>query len=704
MTKKTSKKDSLAKAMKKAQSAQDQSTANQDDQQSAQKTGNSKKVNNDSKPSSSQQRSSTPAPKKSPQQVPEVKHSRKRQTNKSPAQKIIKRFELRLDLNKFLGKGLIYLIIGVILLSMLFQFLGNAGREPVSLSQLITDIRQEKVTKLEVAGDEIYATYPDEHQTVTYKEVGQEVVGILKAAEIDLTQVELEIEDISLKQLARDIISYAVFLGLMLVVFLFLFKGKGGPEGILGIGRSKAKVFIKGKQDVKFADVGGMDEAKKELEEVVDFLKHPKKYRKVGARTPKGVLLVGPSGTGKTLLARAVAGEANVQFLSIAGSEFMEMLVGVGASRVRDLFATAKKMSPAIIFIDEIDAIGRMRGFGSMGGHDEREQTLNQILVEMDGFTPNDNVIVMAATNRGDMLDPALIRPGRFDRRVVVQLPDLKERQYIIKIHAKGKPFAQAVEWQKVAKRTVGFSGADIENMLNEAAIAIARDSRSKITMEDIDEAALKVKLGPSKKRLQDDYERQMTAYHEAGHAVVAHMSAHADPVHRISIVSRGEALGYTFTPPERDKLQVTKSELLDRITVMLGGRAAEQLIFTEQTAGASNDIEHATRLARSMVVEYGMSELGSMNFGPQYDKSRYTKFIGEPYKISDALQQKVDKEINKIIDQCQDQAAKLLKKHRAKLDKVSDRLLKVETLDSDEFEKLMGRDKVKAKRELKNK
>jgi cell division protease FtsH len=340
------------------------------------------------------------------------------------------------------------------------------------------------------------------------------------------------------------------------------------------------------------------------LKEVVDFLRHPKKYIKVGARTPKGVLLVGPSGTGKTLLARAVAGEANVQFLSIAGSEFMEMLVGVGASRVRDLFETAKKLAPSIIFIDEIDAIGRVRGQGSMGGHDEREQTLNQILVEMDGFTQNDNVIVMAATNRGDMLDPALVRPGRFDRRVMVSLPDLEERKYILKIHAKGKPLDKNLTWERIARRTVGFSGADLENMLNEAAIAIAREARQAITMEDIEEASMKVKYGPSKKRLRDDYERELTAYHEAGHAVLAHVLPNTDPVHRISIVSRGQALGYTFTPPEKDKLQILKSEMLDEIIVMMGGRAAEMLVFEEQTAGASNDIERATRVARAMVIE----------------------------------------------------------------------------------------------------
>jgi cell division protease FtsH len=455
-------------------------------------------------------------------------------------------------------------------------------------------------------------------------------------------------------------------------------------------------LFLKGKQDVKFDDVGGMNEAKQELEEIVDFLKHPKKYTIVGARTPKGVLLVGPSGTGKTLLARAVAGEANVQFLSIAGSEFMEMLVGVGASRARDLFATAKKMSPSIIFIDEIDAIGRMRGNGSMGGHDEREQTLNQILVEMDGFSQTDNVIVMAATNRGDLLDPALVRPGRFDRRVTVSLPDLEERKFILNIHAKKKPFVASLDWDMVSKRTVGFSGADLENMLNEAAIAVAREARDRITMEDIEEASLKVKLGPSKKRLQDELERKMTAYHEAGHALVAHVSPHADPVHRISILSRGRALGFTLTPPEKDKVQTTKSELIDDIAVLMGGRAAEELVFGELTAGASSDINKATHTARAMVVDFGMSKLGAMNFGPQYDMSSYGRAMNEPSKISDKFQEKVDEEIVRFIEEGEKKAMQILKKYRKQLDAVSQALIDTESLDTAQFEKLMGMPKAK--------
>ncbi|OGJ37624.1 MAG: cell division protein FtsH [Candidatus Pacebacteria bacterium RIFOXYB1_FULL_39_46] len=597
---------------------------------------------------------------------------------------------MNLNLNKFFNRGLIFLIIFLLFLPYLRGLFGVGASEYISLSQLVRDVREEKVETLQVTGTELRAIYKDGERRYTLKEEGQEALSILNAAGIDFAQVDVNVEDVSFGQLFWELVINFLPIGLMIFFFMMMFRqARGAQDGILGIGRSKAKVFVKGKQNISFDNVGGMDEAKQELKEVVDFLRNPKKYIKVGARTPKGVLLVGPSGTGKTLLARAVAGEANVQFLSIAGSEFMEMLVGVGASRVRDLFDTAKKIAPSIIFIDEIDAIGRVRGQGSMGGHDEREQTLNQILVEMDGFTQNDNVIVMAATNRGDMLDPALIRPGRFDRRVMVSLPDLEERKYILKIHAKGKPLDKNLTWEKIARRTVGFSGADLENMLNEAAIAIARESRKAITMEDIEEASMKVKYGPSKKRLRDDYERELTAYHEAGHAVLAHILPYTDPVHRISIVSRGQALGYTFTPPEKDKLQILKSEMLDEITVMMGGRAAEILVFDEQTAGASNDIDRATRAARAMVVEYGMSKLGPMNFGPQYEQN-YSRIWGEPSKISGSLQEKVDLEIRKIIETAQTRAMDLLKKHRSQLDAVSRKLLEVETLDSIEFEKVI--------------
>ncbi len=605
--------------------------------------------------------------------------------------KVIKSMSFDVSPKNLMNKGLLYILLGLLFLPLLFSIFTTDPDKEISITTLIKDIREEKISSVQVAGDELRVTYADESEKIALKEEGQDLVSILSAADIDLAATDLEVKSVGLGQLLWELALSFLPVILMIGVFLFIFKGaKGGPD-IMGIGKSKAKLFVKGKQNTKFDDVGGMDEAKAELEEVVDFLKNPKKYTKVGARTPKGVLLVGPAGTGKTLLARAVAGEAKVQFLSIAGSEFMEMLVGVGASRVRDLFTTAKKLAPAIIFIDEIDAIGRARGKGSMsGGHDEREQTLNQILVEMDGFSQNDNVIVMAATNRGDMLDPALVRPGRFDRRVMVSLPDLEERKYILSIHAKGKPFVKNLNWDTVAKRTVGFSGADIENMLNEAAISVAREAREEVTAEDIEEAALKVKLGPSKKRLQDELEKEMTAYHEMGHAIVAHVSPHADPVHRVSIISRGRALGFTLTPPEKDKLQTTQSELIDDIAVLLGGRTAEKQVFDELTAGASSDIQKATRIARAMVMDYGMSPLGPMNFHPDSEQS-YASMYGEYNKLSEKLQEKVDAEIQVFIAEGQKRAEEILSKHANKLKEISEKLIEVESLDGEEFEKLMG-------------
>ncbi len=624
-----------------------------------------------------------------------INQLQQRQQSSFP-QRPVRRIEIKINLVQLMKKGFIYLLLLFLFLPFFLSLLGS-GVETISISQLVRDIKEGQVKELAVAGNEIRAIYQENVKKKALKEPGQEALSVLTSAGLNIAEVDLNVEDVSAGQMFWELVLNILPLIALVAVFaLIMRQAKGAQDGILGFGQSRAKVFVKGKQSTKFADVGGMDEAKAELQEVVDFLKNPKKYLRVGARTPKGVLLVGPSGTGKTLLARAVAGEAGVQFLSIAGSEFMEMLVGVGASRVRDLFSTAKKLAPSIIFIDEMDAIGRARGSGYAGGHNEREQTLNQILVEMDGFEPNDNVIVMAATNRGELLDPALVRPGRFDRRVQVNLPDLEERKNIIRIHGRKKPIDEAVSIESIAKSTVGFSGADIENMLNEAAITIARENREKITANDIEEASLKVKLGPSKRRLLDEYERKMTAYHEAGHAVLAHVQPHSDPVHRISIVSRGRALGFTFTPPERDKLQTTKSELEQKIVEMLGGRAAELLKFKEQTIGATNDIERATRIARSMVIEYGMSELGPMNYAPQFENQDYDKMWGEPFKISDKMQEKVDVKIQEIIHQAVSQSALLLAKYEKQLDQVALQLLEVETLDGEEFERLMGFAKIK--------
>lgn len=611
--------------------------------------------------------------------------------------KKFKKVEMHINLNP--RNVLLWFLLGLLFVPYILSILTGSGLgSKIPMSQLVTDVRDEKVDTLKVTGQNIEILYKDGTKKTTRKEEAQNLTDLFTAAKIDPAKVQTEIITPSfLQQMLGFVATYmlpALILGIP--ILLIMRRQMGGDGGIFSIGKSKAKLFNKGKQNVKFADVGGLKEAKRELEEIVDFLKNAKKYRDVGARVPKGALLVGPSGTGKTMLARAVAGEANVPFLSMAGSEFMEMLVGVGASRARDLFETAKRVAPSIIFIDEIDAIGRMRGYGSMGGHDEREQTLNQILVEMDGFTPNDTVIVLAATNRGDLLDPALVRPGRFDRRVTLDLPDLEERKFILSIHAKNKPMEPTIDWGRVAKRTVGFSGADLENMLNEAAILIARENRKQIAYKDIEEAALKVKLGPERRRLQSEEERRMTAYHEGGHAVLAHFLPHTDPVHRISIVSRGRALGFTMTPPETDKYQRTKSELEEEIVVLLGGRTAEKQVFKELTGGASSDIERATRIARAMVMDYGMSELGPVMLSPQYETNDYGRAMMEPVKLSEEMQAKVDAEVNRIIEKAMKHAEEMLMKHRAELDKVANRLLEIETLETDEFESIMGAKKTK--------
>ncbi|MCX6705467.1 MAG: ATP-dependent zinc metalloprotease FtsH, partial [Candidatus Woesebacteria bacterium] len=516
-----------------------------------------------------------------------------------------KQFQFKLKLNLWtiaLTFFVIFFIIPGIIAA--FQTLGSSSKE--NISQLLTDIKGGKVDKVSVDSTKLTVTYKDGSVKLSTKEDGESFSDLLKNAGIDPAGVKYEVVDQSLGKIMGDVLGIVLPILLMVGFFYFIMRAQNkGAQDIFSFGRSRAKIFAKGKQSITFADVAGVDDAKKELEELVDFLRNPAKYRKIGARTPKGALLVGPSGVGKTLLAKAVAGEAGVPFFSMAGSEFMEMLVGVGASRARDLFAQAKTAAPSIIFIDEIDAIGRQRGKGLMGGHDEREQTLNQILVEMDGFTPNDNVIVLAATNRGDLLDPALLRPGRFDRRIVLDMPDKEGRLAILHIHARGKKFAKGVDWGKVADRTVGFSGADLENMLNEAAIGAARGNNDQISMADLEESSTKVKLGPAKKRLQSDEDKKLTAYHEAGHAIVTHFLKYMDPVHRISIVARGMSLGHTLIPPVGDRTHETKSRLLEKITAMLGGRDAEEVVFDEMTSGAANDIAQATKIAKAMVVEF---------------------------------------------------------------------------------------------------
>ncbi|OGH02841.1 MAG: cell division protein FtsH [Candidatus Levybacteria bacterium RIFCSPHIGHO2_01_FULL_37_17] len=555
----------------------------------------------------------------------------------------------------------------------------------VPLSTIISDVKSGKVNSIEVYPNKIIAKQKDQILE-SFKETNASVYQLFKDANVSLGKTKVVVKDETSLNNWINILTGILPIVLMVAFFWFIFRqARGAQESIFSFGKSSAKLYSKDTPKVSFRDVAGVDEAKQELTEVVDFLKNPGKYKAMGARTPKGVLMIGPAGTGKTLLARATAGEAGVAFFSMAGSEFMEMLVGVGASRVRDLFNNAKKAQPAIIFIDEIDAIGRQRGAGFMGGHDEREQTLNQILVEMDGFTPNEQLVVMAATNRPDVLDPALVRPGRFDRTVMLELPDVIGREAILKIHARGKPFEKGVDWIRVAKRTVGFSGADLENMLNESAILAARLGKKNIDMKDLEEAATKVKLGPEKKRLQSDQDRKMTAYHEAGHALVSWFMPNMDPIHRISIVSRGMSLGHTMMEPI-DRVHETKTHLMEEIAVMLGGRAAENLVFKELTTGASDDIAKATEVARTMVVQYGMSELGPINLDGENRRMPY-----ESANISPDMSAKIDKQVKKITDEAYIKASNVLKKLRRKLDVLAEELLKKETIESEEFEKLIG-------------
>ncbi len=591
---------------------------------------------------------------------------------------------------KQIVKGIISVMIFFWLLSLLGGFLESAGVTQVPISELVSAIKDEKVAQIVVSDNEIVAELKDDKKImITSKESTISLTEILQKEGVDLSKLNFKVDNRQGWKIMGEILTLVLTIGLPLLLILWFFRRQsGGSGGMFGFGKSTAKLFVKGKQSTTFKDVAGVKEAKDDLMEIVDFLKHPEKYHKMGARAPKGVLLVGSSGVGKTLLAKAVAGEADVPFYSMAGSEFMEMLVGVGASRVRDLFGTAKKAGKAIIFIDEIDAIGRIRG-GMDGGHGEREQTLNQILVEMDGFEANTAVVVLAATNRGDLLDPALLRPGRFDRRVVLELPDLEARKDILAIHAKGKPFVDEVNWDTVAKNTVGFSGADLENMLNEAAIGAARNNKEKIEMKDIDEASLKVKLGAEKKRSQSDEDKLMTAYHEAGHAIVNYMEE-LDPVSKISIISRGMALGFTLVPPQKDIIHHTKSKLVKQMAMAMGGRAAEEIIFGDITTGASSDISHVTNIARDMVIEWGMSELGPINFGPQIDVNDFGKAYMEPAKISEAMQAKVDEEIKKIVNNAIDEARKVLKKNKEKLDRLAKILVEKESLGQEEFEELM--------------
>ncbi len=512
---------------------------------------------------------------------------------------------------------------------------------------------------------------------------------------IEQAAADADVEILPAKETSGWVTFFTSIIPFIIIFILFFFllnQAQGGGSRVMNFGKSKAKLYNEEKKKVRFKDVAGADEEKQELVEVVEFLKDPRKFAELGARIPKGILLVGPPGTGKTLLARAVAGEAGVPFFSISGSDFVEMFVGVGASRVRDLFETAKKNAPCIIFIDEIDAVGRQRGAGLGGGHDEREQTLNQLLVEMDGFGANEGIIIVAATNRPDILDPALLRPGRFDRQITVDRPDVAGREAVLKVHARNKPLDESVNLKSIAARTPGFSGADLENLLNEAALVAARRDKKKVDMEDLDEATDRVIAGPAKKtRVISKKERNIVAFHEAGHTVIGVVLDEAEMVHKVTIVPRGQAGGYAVMLPKEDRYFMTKPELLDKITGLLGGRVAEEVVFGEVSTGAHNDFQRATGIARRMVTEFGMSDkLGPLQFGQAQGQVFLGRDLNNEQNYSDKIAYEIDVEIQTIIKDCYARAKNLLTEHRDKLDIIANTLLEVETLDAEQIKHLI--------------
>lgn len=601
---------------------------------------------------------------------------------------------------KPLSKNIIVFLLVVLAIAIAFSSynLQTAAPETIGTSALVEKIQNNEIDRIEVREDNLTIYANDETEFNAKKESGEALSELLTnygVSSEQLSNVQIEVKDIGVGQmLLRTVGSTALFLiGFALIFWFILRQMQGANNRAMTFGQSRAREYTSKKNKVVFGDVAGSQEAKEELHEVVDFLKKPKKFIEIGAKIPKGVLLMGAPGTGKTLLARAVAGEANVPFFHMSGSEFVEMFVGVGASRVRDLFAKAKKAAPCIVFIDEIDAVGRQRGAGLGGGNDEREQTLNQILVEMDGFDPNSGVIVIAATNRPDVLDPALLRPGRFDRRITLDLPDLNAREAILKIHAENKPLAEDVNIRRVAERTVGFSGADLMNIMNEAAILAARAEQKKIRQEDLLEAIEKVMLGPERKsHLMTDEERRITAYHEAGHAIVGHLLPHTDEVHKVSIISRGRAAGYTMSLPSEDKKMHFRAAFLDEMAMTLGGYAAELEIFGDISTGASNDLQKATDLAKKFVTRYGMSEkLGPRTYGEVEDMIFLGKEIHENRDYSEKTAEEIDSEVLRILNDSLKRAKEIMHKNRAEIDKIVDILMDKETIEKERFEEIVG-------------
>jgi cell division protease FtsH len=614
--------------------------------------------------------------------------------------------------SRWLRNSFIYLLILVAVVAIVFAFFsGGSDNQKVAFGQVIQDAKAGLVQKIEVDGRKLTVTYHETSASGRPKVLDSRV-----GPNTDISKLLLD-EGIQLQATApgatppgvdlefKDGGGLGPWFGLLLNLLPFLLFGaflllimrqaQGSNSQAMSFGKSRARLFTGSKVTVTFADVAGVDEAKEELAEVVEFLKYPEKFAALGARIPKGVLLVGPPGTGKTLLSRAVAGEAGVPFFSISGSEFVEMFVGVGASRVRDLFDQAKKNSPCIVFVDEIDAVGRQRGAGLGGSHDEREQTLNQILVEMDGFDTGTNVIVIAATNRPDILDPALLRPGRFDRKVVLDAPDVKGREAILAVHTKGKPIADDVKVSVLAKSTPGFSGADLANLVNEAAILAARRNKKIIGMSEFEEAVDRVIAGPERKsRVMVERERRLTAYHEGGHAIVAHFLEHHDPPHKITIVSRGMAGGYTRFLPDEESHYRTASMFKDQLAAALGGHAAEELIYGEASTGPSNDIEQVTRIARAMVTRWGMSErLGPRTFGRSDDLVFLGREISETRNYSEKIAEEIDDEVRRLIEEAQERARAILRERRPLLEKLAAVLLEVETLEGEQLTRLLNSD-----------
>ncbi|HCW32780.1 MAG: ATP-dependent metalloprotease FtsH, cell division protease FtsH [Candidatus Peregrinibacteria bacterium GW2011_GWE2_39_6] len=588
----------------------------------------------------------------------------------------------------------LYVLIVALVITSLYFFFSSPKSviEKVPLNTFIENVNQGQVTKIEVNGNRInFSTKKDgviDYYTV--KEPSATLNDLLKDAPLQIvSSIDTEIVDTQATSFWRDLLISLIPFALIIVFFMFMMRqAQNSNNQAISFGKSRARLSDdSANKRTTFANVAGAKEAKEELAEIVDFLKHPKKYLSIGAKIPKGVILIGPPGCGKTLLARAVAGEADVPFFNISGSEFVEMFVGVGASRVRDLFKRAKRNAPCIIFIDEIDAVGRHRGAGLGGGHDEREQTLNQILTEMDGFEQGTNVIVIAATNRPDVLDPALLRPGRFDRRIVVDQPDIKDREEILKVHSRNKPLDKTVDLLKIAQQTPGFSGADLENLMNEAAILTARQNKRKISMQAIENSIEKVVMGPERKsRVMSKEEKRITAYHEAGHAIVGYYSPKCDPIHKISIISRGMSLGATWFLPEEDKHLNSRSKYMSELSALMGGYTSEELIFGEMTTGASNDLERASLIARRMVKEFGMSKLGPIIYG----ESEQEVFLGKDFNrmrnYSEKIAAQIDDEVEKILKTAYESAQLILKKHQPVLHKIAENLLQKETLTHEEF------------------